>query len=37
VDYDCEICCRPLRIYFEEDEGETVATAYGLGDNGPFG
>ena len=35
VDYDCEICCRPLRIYFEEDEGEILASAYGLGDSGP--
>jgi hypothetical protein len=37
VDYDCEICCRPLRIFFEEDSGEVVGTAYGLGDSGPFG
>jgi hypothetical protein len=32
VDYDCEVCCRPLRIYFEEDDGEVMATGYGLGD-----
>jgi hypothetical protein len=37
VDYDCEICCRPLRIYFDEDDGDILATAYGLGDSGPFG
>jgi hypothetical protein len=37
VDYDCEICCRPLRIYFDDDDGDILATAYGLGDNGPFG
>lgn len=35
VDYDCEICCRPLRIWFEEEEaGSILATAYGLGDMG---
>lgn len=32
VDYDCEVCCRPLRIFFEEDGGEVMATGYGLGD-----
>jgi hypothetical protein len=32
VDYDCEVCCRPLRIYFEEMDGEVVGQAYGLGD-----
>ncbi|WP_395741463.1 hypothetical protein [Prosthecobacter sp.] len=37
VDYDCEICCRPLRIFFSDDEGEITGTAYGLGDSGPFG
>ncbi len=37
VDYDCEICCRPLRIWFEEEDGDILATAYGLGDSGPFG
>lgn len=31
VDYDCEVCCRPMRIYFEEGEdGEVTGTAYGL-------
>jgi hypothetical protein len=32
VDYDCEVCCRPLRICFDEEDGEVVATGYGLGD-----
>lgn len=37
VDYDCEICCRPLRILFEEAEGEVFGSAYGLGESGPYG
>lgn len=51
VDYDCEVCCRPMRIYFEagepfgldsdEDEEDShediLATAYGLGESGPWG
>jgi len=37
VDYDCEVCCRPLRILFDEDDGEIIGNAYGLGDSGPFG
>jgi len=32
VDYDCEVCCRPMRIAFEEEDGEVVGLAYGLGD-----
>ncbi len=32
VDYDCEICCRPLRISFWEDEGDVIGEAYGLGE-----
>lgn len=33
VDYDCEVCCRPMRIYFEDDgTGDVTGTAYGLGD-----
>lgn len=34
LDYDCEVCCRPMRILFQMDEceGEMRATAYGLGD-----
>ena len=37
VDYDCEVCCRPMTIHFEEDGEEIFATAYGLGDDGPQG
>ena len=36
-DYDCEVCCRPLRIFFSEDDGEIMGMAYGLGENGPYG
>ena len=33
VDYDCEVCCRPMMISFESDEdGEVSAWARGLGD-----
>lgn len=33
VDYDCEVCCRPMLITFEADEdGEVSAWARGLGD-----
>jgi len=34
VDYDCEICCRPLRISFwaDDEEGFVEGEAYGLGD-----
>lgn len=32
VDYDCEVCCRPMRIWFELDDGEVTGTASGLGD-----
>jgi hypothetical protein len=32
VDYDCEICCRPMRIAFFEVDGEVVGEAYGLAD-----
>ena len=32
VDYDCEICCRPLRISFWEEGGLVEGDAYGLGD-----
>ncbi|MBE2286114.1 MAG: CPXCG motif-containing cysteine-rich protein [Prosthecobacter sp.] len=37
VDYDCEVCCRPMRIYFDEDGGEITGNAYGLGAAGVFG
>ena len=32
VDYDCEICCRPMRILFETEWEETTATALGIHD-----
>ncbi|MEM9479277.1 MAG: CPXCG motif-containing cysteine-rich protein [Verrucomicrobiota bacterium] len=32
VDYDCEVCCRPMLVAFFEDAGEVVAEARGLGD-----
>ena len=32
VDYDCEVCCRPMSIEFYEEDGEVAATAVGLGD-----
>lgn len=34
VDYDCEVCCRPLRISFwaDEEDGFVEGEAYGLGD-----
>lgn len=32
VDYDCEVCCRPMSISFWEEDEEIVAEAYGLGD-----
>jgi hypothetical protein len=30
-DYDCEICCAPMRICFSADDG-VVAEARGLGE-----
>lgn len=32
LDYDCEICCRPMVIHFWEEEGEITAEARGLDD-----
>lgn len=32
VDYDCEVCCRPLLVSFSEEGGETVAVARGIHD-----
>ena len=32
VDYDCEVCCRPMQIHFSEEDGGIVAQASGLGD-----
>lgn len=32
VDYDCEVCCRPMVIAFSEWDGEVTAEARGLDD-----
>jgi hypothetical protein len=32
VDYDCEVCCRPMLISFTEMDGEVWAEARGLAD-----
>ena len=32
VDYDCEVCCRPMLIRFYEEDGEVIGDAAGLGD-----
>ncbi|MDA0813934.1 MAG: CPXCG motif-containing cysteine-rich protein [Verrucomicrobia bacterium] len=32
VDYDCEVCCRPMTISFWHDDGEVLGAAYGLDD-----
>ena len=24
VDYDCEVCCRPMRIYFDHGDGSEL-------------
>ena len=32
VDYDCEVCCRPMRIDFAEQDGFVFAEAHGLGE-----
>lgn len=34
VDYDCEICCRPMTIHYWQDDtsGNVIAEAYGLSD-----
>jgi hypothetical protein len=29
-DYDCEVCCAPMRICFSADDGSVVAEARGL-------
>ncbi len=31
-DYDCEVCCRPMLIRFDEEDGDTVADARSLAD-----
>lgn len=30
VDYDCEICCRPMVILFQQEEDDVVAEARSL-------
>jgi len=30
VDYDCEVCCRPMTISFWEEDGEVFGEAHGL-------
>ena len=32
LDYDCEICCRPMMIFVSGEQGEVRAEARGLGD-----
>lgn len=32
VDYDCEVCCRPMMIFFDEEDGEIFGAARGLGE-----
>jgi len=32
VDYDCEVCCRPMLISYTETDGDVWAEARGLGD-----
>ena len=31
-DYDCEVCCAPMRILFSADEDSVTAEARGLGE-----
>lgn len=30
LDYDCEICCRPMILHFEADDDEVIGYASGL-------
>lgn len=30
VDYDCEVCCRPMIVIYFEENGEVQASARGL-------
>ena len=32
LDYDCEICCAPMRIVFSADDEGVVGEARGLGE-----
>ena len=31
-DYDCEVCCAPMRIMFSADDESVIAEARGLGE-----
>ena len=33
VDYDCEICCRPMVVSFRADDSVVIAHARGLDDS----
>jgi len=30
VDYDCEVCCRPMMVSYYEEDGEVAASARGM-------
>ena len=32
VDYDCEVCCRPMVISYWEEGGEVIGEAWGMED-----
>jgi hypothetical protein len=32
VDYDCEVCCRPMVVSFWIEDGEVVGEAQGIGE-----
>lgn len=32
IDYDCEVCCRPMRVALTEDDGEILGQAYSIED-----
>jgi hypothetical protein len=32
LDYDCEVCCRPMVVLIEDDDGELRAEARGISD-----
>ena len=32
LDYDCEVCCRPMLIVVTEEDGNIQAVAEGIGD-----
>jgi hypothetical protein len=32
LDYDCEVCCRPMVVLIEDDDGELRAEASGISD-----